>query len=161
MQVYRGRRKHTGQTVAIKVISKLGKTAVEQKALRKELEILRTLKHENIIRWLDDVETQEHFMVITEFAQGALSFAPPTYLRPAGSSAHPHTSGIPAHKVHGYTGWWQGAIEQHISPCEIERTMHIQSIYVASAQKLAHHYRSRQVLSSWCQALWVSTGAAI
>ncbi len=69
-QVYRGRRKHTGQTVAIKTISKHGKSQKDQITLRKEINILSDLQHENIIRWMDAIETADNFIVITEFAQG-------------------------------------------------------------------------------------------
>ncbi len=74
MQVYRGRRKYTGQTVAIKTISKHGKSQKDQITLRKEIHILSDLQHENIIRWMDAIETTDNFIVITEFAQGAKQF---------------------------------------------------------------------------------------
>ena len=39
-------------------------------SLRQEIEILRGLRHENIIQMLDSFETDQEFCVITEFAQG-------------------------------------------------------------------------------------------
>lgn len=70
-QVYKGRRRWTGQITAMKFIMKHGKSEKDIKNLRQEIEILRTLKHENIIQMLDSFETKDEFCVVTEFAQGA------------------------------------------------------------------------------------------
>ena len=40
-------------------------------ALRQEIDILRGLSHEHIIKLLDFYETPQEFCLITEFAQGA------------------------------------------------------------------------------------------
>ncbi|XP_073050015.1 serine/threonine-protein kinase TIO isoform X1 [Primulina eburnea] len=71
-KVYKGRRKFTGQTVAMKFIPKHGKTEKDILNLRQEIEILRKLKHENIIAMLDSFESPQEFCVVTEFAQGEL-----------------------------------------------------------------------------------------
>ncbi|KHM99314.1 Serine/threonine-protein kinase 36 [Glycine soja] len=71
-KVYKGRRKHTGQTVAMKFIIKHGKTEKDIHNLRQEIEILRKLKHGNIIQMLDSFESPQEFCVVTEFAQGEL-----------------------------------------------------------------------------------------
>nr|KAJ0199998.1 hypothetical protein LSAT_V11C600338920 [Lactuca sativa] len=71
-KVYKGRRKYTGQTVAMKFILKHGKSEKDIQNLRQEIEILRKLKHENIIQMLDSFETPQEFCVVTEFAQGEL-----------------------------------------------------------------------------------------
>lgn len=71
-RVYKGRRKYTGQLVAMKFIAKKGKTARDLAGLRTEVEILRKLNHENIILLLDYFETQSECCVVTEFAQGEL-----------------------------------------------------------------------------------------
>lgn len=71
-KVYKGRRKHTGQTVAMKFIMKHGKSEKDILNLRQEIEILRKLKHENIIQMLDSFESPQEFCVVTEFAQGEL-----------------------------------------------------------------------------------------
>ncbi|KAM1596110.1 hypothetical protein ACFX10_002308 [Malus domestica] len=71
-KVYKGRRKHTGQTVAMKFIMKHGKSDKDIHNLRQEIEILRKLKHENIIEMLDSFESPQEFCVVTEFAQGEL-----------------------------------------------------------------------------------------
>ncbi|PON62443.1 GPCR kinase [Trema orientale] len=68
-KVYKGRRKYTGQTVAMKFIMKHGKSDKDVHNLRQEIEILRKLKHENIIEMLDSFESPQEFCVVTEFAQ--------------------------------------------------------------------------------------------
>ncbi|XWS08043.1 hypothetical protein CRYUN_Cryun41cG0043600 [Craigia yunnanensis] len=71
-KVHKGRQKYTGQTVAMKFIMKHGKTEKDIHNLRQEIEILRKLKHENIIEMIDSFESQQEFCVVTEFAQGDL-----------------------------------------------------------------------------------------
>ena len=71
-KVYKGRRRYTGQIVALKFISKRGKSKKDTRNLRSEIEILRKLNHENIILMLDAFETRKEFVVVTEFAQGEL-----------------------------------------------------------------------------------------
>jgi fused len=68
--VFKGRRRATGQITAMKFISKQGKSEKDLKSLEKEIDILRKLKHENIIQMLDTYETPQEVCVITEFAQG-------------------------------------------------------------------------------------------
>ncbi|KAJ8899282.1 hypothetical protein K2173_018256 [Erythroxylum novogranatense] len=60
------------QTVAMKFIMKHGKSEKDIHNLRQEIEILRKLKHENIIEMLDSFESPQEFCVVTEFAQGEL-----------------------------------------------------------------------------------------
>ena len=71
-KVYKARRKYTGQIVAMKFIAKHGKTDKDIKSLRQEIEILRGLRHDNIIVMVDSFETKAEFCVVTEFAQGEL-----------------------------------------------------------------------------------------
>mgnify|MGYP000250286629 FL=1 len=70
--VYKARRRLTAQIVALKLIPKSGKNGKEKAGLRREIEILKGLKHDNIILLLDDFETDEHFCVVTEYARGEL-----------------------------------------------------------------------------------------
>jgi serine/threonine protein kinase len=64
-QVYKGRRKCTGQITAMKFIMKHGKSEKDIKSLRQEIEILRQLRHEHIIQMLDVFETKTDFCVVT------------------------------------------------------------------------------------------------
>ena len=59
----------------MKFILKHGKSQKDIVSLRQEIEILRGLRHENIIQMLDSFETDQEFCVVTEFAQGRAKFA--------------------------------------------------------------------------------------
>jgi fused-like protein len=52
-QVFKARRKGSSQVVAIKTINKRGKSEHELANIRTEIDILRKLRHENIILLLD------------------------------------------------------------------------------------------------------------
>lgn len=71
-KVYKARRKNTWFTVAMKFISKHGKSEKDVRNLRQEIGILRKLNHENIILMFDAFETERDFCVVTEFGQGEL-----------------------------------------------------------------------------------------
>jgi fused-like protein len=71
-KVYRGRRRFTGQFVALKVIPKSGKSLSDILVLRREVDILRLLDHENIVLLLDYFETSHDIVLVTEFAHGEL-----------------------------------------------------------------------------------------
>ncbi|XP_055861234.1 serine/threonine-protein kinase 36-like isoform X3 [Biomphalaria glabrata] len=71
-KVYKGRKKYTSQIVALKFIPKLGKSEKELKGLRREIEIMRGLKHDNIIELLDSFDTDKEVVVVTDFAEGEL-----------------------------------------------------------------------------------------
>lgn len=71
-KVYKARRRNTGFTVAMKFITKHGKSEKDIKNLRQEIGILRKLNHENIVLMFDAFETEKEFCVITEYAQGEL-----------------------------------------------------------------------------------------
>ncbi|CAF0996024.1 unnamed protein product [Adineta steineri] len=65
-KVYRGREKYTGRDVALKFISKLGKTEKDLNFLRREIDILRKMKHEHIVEMLNSFETPNEIVVVTE-----------------------------------------------------------------------------------------------
>lgn len=71
-KVFKGRRRFSGQIVALKFISKRGKQDKDLQNLRLEIGILQRLDHENIIRLLDSFETNTDFVVVTEYAYGEL-----------------------------------------------------------------------------------------
>ena len=62
------RRKNTGFTVAMKFISKHGKSEKDVRNLRQVIGILRKLNHENVILMFDAFETDREFCVFTEYA---------------------------------------------------------------------------------------------
>ena len=55
--------------MAIKYITKQGKSQREIENIRKEIDITRTLQHENIIHMLDAFETKRDFCLVMEYAQ--------------------------------------------------------------------------------------------
>ncbi|BES97430.1 Protein tyrosine kinase [Nesidiocoris tenuis] len=67
-RVFKAKRKVDHTIVAIKLISKYGRSQRELSTLRKECEIQRNLEHPNIIRMLDAFETDNEIGVVTEFA---------------------------------------------------------------------------------------------
>ncbi|KAK7088085.1 serine/threonine-protein kinase 36-like isoform X2 [Littorina saxatilis] len=71
-KVYKGRRKFTGQIVALKFIPKVGKSDKELRGLRREIEIMRGLHHDNIIEMLDSFDTDKEVVVVTDYAEGEL-----------------------------------------------------------------------------------------
>ena len=71
-RVYKGRRKFSKQIVALKFMSKLKRSEQELLSLKKEVEIMRELRHENIIALYDWFETETDVCVVTEFAEGDL-----------------------------------------------------------------------------------------
>jgi len=58
--------------VALKFISKTKKTEKDVKSLRREIDIMRSLRHPNIIQMLDSFDTDHDVVVVTEYAQGEL-----------------------------------------------------------------------------------------
>lgn len=71
-RVYKGRRRFGKQVVALKFISKLKRTEEELLSLKREVDIMRELRHENIIALYDWFETDTDVCVVTEFAEGDL-----------------------------------------------------------------------------------------
>ncbi|GLV32484.1 fused [Carabus blaptoides fortunei] len=71
-RVFQAKQKADSRIVALKVISKRGRSQKELKGLRRECEIQRHLHHPNIIQMLDSFETEDEIYVITEFAHKEL-----------------------------------------------------------------------------------------
>ncbi|XP_019545610.2 serine/threonine-protein kinase fused [Aedes albopictus] len=68
-KVYKAIDKQSKTTVALKIISKRGRSGRELKGLRGECEIQRNLQHPNIIRMVDSFETENEIIAVTEFAK--------------------------------------------------------------------------------------------
>lgn len=71
-KVYKGRRKGTAEIVALKFIAKRGRSRKDLDLLYAEINVMRSLKHPNIIRMIDTFETPDQVVVVTEFAEGEL-----------------------------------------------------------------------------------------
>uniref|UniRef100_A0A5F8GTI9 Serine/threonine-protein kinase 36 n=1 Tax=Monodelphis domestica TaxID=13616 RepID=A0A5F8GTI9_MONDO len=71
-RVYKGRKKYSAQVVALKFIPKLGRSDKELRNLHREIEIMRGLRHPNIIQMLDSFETDKEVVVVTDYAEGEL-----------------------------------------------------------------------------------------
>ncbi|XP_063791575.1 serine/threonine-protein kinase 36 isoform X2 [Pseudophryne corroboree] len=71
-RVYKGRRKLSGEIVALKFIPKVGRSEKELKGLKREIQIMGDLRHPNIVRMLDSCETEREVVVVTEYAEGEL-----------------------------------------------------------------------------------------
>uniref|UniRef100_A0A3B5LEQ6 non-specific serine/threonine protein kinase n=1 Tax=Xiphophorus couchianus TaxID=32473 RepID=A0A3B5LEQ6_9TELE len=57
-RVYKGRKKFTGKVVALKFMPKVGRTEKELRSLKREIEIMRDLRHPNIVQLFDSFETE-------------------------------------------------------------------------------------------------------
>ncbi|XP_076024780.1 serine/threonine-protein kinase 36 [Genypterus blacodes] len=71
-RVYRGRKRRSGQVVAMKFMPMRVRPEEELQSLKREIEILRGLRHPNIIQLLDSFETETDVVVVTEYAEGQL-----------------------------------------------------------------------------------------
>ncbi|XP_038565198.1 serine/threonine-protein kinase 36 isoform X1 [Micropterus salmoides] len=71
-RVYKGRRRFTGQVVALKFMPKVGRSEKELRSLKREIEIMRGLQHPNIVQLFDSFETETEVVVVTEYAEGQL-----------------------------------------------------------------------------------------
>jgi fused-like protein len=71
-RVHRGRRRFTGQFVALKFIATAARAPDELAALRSEVAILRRLDHPHIVLLLDCFETRADIVCVTELCHGEL-----------------------------------------------------------------------------------------
>ncbi|XP_034406806.1 serine/threonine-protein kinase 36 [Cyclopterus lumpus] len=71
-RVYKGRKRFTGQVVALKFMPKVGRSEKELRSLKTEIEIMRGLQHPHIVQLFDSFETETEVVVVTEYAEGQL-----------------------------------------------------------------------------------------
>ncbi|XP_065831547.1 serine/threonine-protein kinase 36-like [Oscarella lobularis] len=71
-RVFKARKKHSGQIVAIKFISKANRKPSELKKLQYEIELMKRMEHPNIISMMDSFEMDNEVGVVTEYADGEL-----------------------------------------------------------------------------------------
>lgn len=84
--VYRGHSLRNGATVAVKTISKLKSTHVQQDRFKREVSACKSLRHRHIIKVHEVHETEEEIKIVMDYAEGT----------ERSTSAHPvylHTSG--------------------------------------------------------------------
>lgn len=68
-KVYRGVHQETGKTVAIKRIDLSGCQGDDLIATEMEIKLLRELKHPNIVRYIDSINTGTHLNIILEYVE--------------------------------------------------------------------------------------------
>jgi len=68
--VYLGKKKSTGEQVAIKVLDKTRITAKDYECMKDEIGILPQLNHPNIIKFYEYFETSSKLFIITELCSG-------------------------------------------------------------------------------------------
>ncbi|KAM7397868.1 hypothetical protein PAMA_005957 [Pampus argenteus] len=71
-RVHKGRKRFTGQVVALKFMPKVGRSEKELRSLKREIDIMRGLQHPNIVQLFDSFETETEVVVVTEYAEGQL-----------------------------------------------------------------------------------------
>lgn len=73
-EVRKGLKKSTNEVVAVKIIDKSGLSPRELKGLSKEVDILKALRHKNVVRLFDWYEEPEVMYVVMEFVGGGELF---------------------------------------------------------------------------------------
>lgn len=64
----------TGQKVAVKCIDRQGLPEEDTNSLRQEVAIMKSLKHKNIVEFIDFFEEEKFFYVVLEFLEGGELF---------------------------------------------------------------------------------------
>lgn len=73
-QVYKGIDLPTSESVAIKQIALAGATADNLQSVMGEIDLLKTLKHKNIVKYIGSFKSRTHLYIILEYMEnGALS----------------------------------------------------------------------------------------
>jgi serine/threonine protein kinase len=73
--VRKGERRSDGLNVAIKIVNREGMSEEDQKALLREVEILKIFNHPNIVKLLDFYEDKDYYFLVLEYIAGRkLSF---------------------------------------------------------------------------------------
>lgn len=68
--VRKGRHRDTGDTVAVKIISKSDCSLEDLKYLQREIDIAKCLKHNNVVRTSDIFESDNHLYIVLELMLG-------------------------------------------------------------------------------------------
>lgn len=67
--VYRGEHVETGQLVAIKMVSTQSMKEEFIKSIKKEMYLLKKISHENIVKYIDFIQTEYHYAIILELIE--------------------------------------------------------------------------------------------
>ncbi|ANZ76243.1 BA75_03284T0 [Komagataella pastoris] len=73
--VHKAQDKTTGQHVAIKIIRKYQLDAQQQASVLKEVTIMRQLRHQNIVEFIDFIESEDYYLIVQELVSGGELFA--------------------------------------------------------------------------------------
>lgn len=73
-EVRKARRRKTNETVAVKIIDKTGLSQRELKGLSKEVKILASLRHKNVVRFYESFEEEDVMYVVMEYVSGGELF---------------------------------------------------------------------------------------
>lgn len=73
-QVLKVKRRDSGRIAAVKIISKEGMDAKGEVRLRREIDILRVINHENLLKLYDVFETSDRIYIVTEIVTGGPLF---------------------------------------------------------------------------------------
>lgn len=69
-----GKSKLSGETVAVKIVTRKDLSQEDEESLRSEVQILSELKHKNITRLVDFFEEEKYFFVVLEYLDGGELF---------------------------------------------------------------------------------------
>lgn len=73
--VYKARHLVSNKLVAIKVLRKFQMDRSQKQAVLKEVTIMRQLKHPNIVRFIEVIESESYYYIVQELAMGGEIFA--------------------------------------------------------------------------------------
>lgn len=72
--VKEGKHRSTGKIAAVKLMKKAGMSAEEMQALHLEVDVLKQLKHKNIVQMLDSFDEPEYYSIVLEYVDGGELF---------------------------------------------------------------------------------------
>lgn len=88
LQVFKATDTQTGEVVAIKQMSLTGLTSDNQQAIVGEIDLLKNLRHRNIVKYIGSFKTKTHLSIILEYMEkGSLA----DVIRPAKFGAFPES----------------------------------------------------------------------
>lgn len=73
-EVRMAKKKKTNETVAVKIVDKTNLTSREVRGLQKEVEILKTVNHKNVVKLYDYYEEEQIMYVVMEYVGGGELF---------------------------------------------------------------------------------------